>query len=85
MAPMKPWRPTNAEIADIIEGFLDGTCGPLDWDDFLSARIDSPYLTSVQERCDRTRDDYPPGREGGWSSEGGLRVLRRILAELRGK
>lgn len=81
---MARWNPTNAEVADLIEAFLDGTCEPWDWDDFLSVEFATPYLTAVQSRCNRSRDDFPPGKQGGWSSEEGAQELRRIVAELRG-
>jgi hypothetical protein len=73
-------RYTKAEVADIIERFLNGGGGGWDWDDFLSIPIADPELDEVRQRCDATRDD---GYRNQWCGSAGIAELRRIVAELR--
>ena len=72
-------RYTKAEVADLIERFLDGGGGKWDWDDFLSIPIADPELDEVRQRCDATRDEA----YRQWCGPAGLAELRRIVAELR--
>lgn len=51
---------TKAEVADIIEAFLDGTRGRWDWDDFTSLRIADPEpegFAEVRRMVERLRAD----------------------------
>jgi len=75
-------RHTKAEVADIIERFLDGGSGRWDWDDFLSIPIGDPELDEVRQRCDATRDE---AYRGQWCGHAGYAELRRIIAELRSR
>ena len=52
---------TKAEVADIIEQFLDGTGGRWDWDDFTSVKIVDPDLDTIRVRCIELHDEtaYP--------------------------
>jgi hypothetical protein len=73
-------RYTKAEVADIIERFLNGGGGEWDWDDFLSIPIADSELDEVRQRCNATRDeDY----RTQWCGPAGFAELRRIVAELR--
>ena len=73
-------RYTKAEVADIIERFLEGNGGQWDWDDFLSIPIADPQLDGVRQRCDATRDEAYPNQ---WCGPAGFAELRRIVAALR--
>jgi hypothetical protein len=73
-------RYTKAEVADIIERFLDGGGGAWDWDDFLSIRIADPELDGVRQRCIATRDETYRNQ---WCGPAGFAELRRIVAQLR--
>ena len=75
-------RFTKAEVADIIERFLDGGGGEWDWDDFLSIPIADPELDEVRQRCDATRDE---AYRNQWCDPAGFVELRRIIAELRAR
>ena len=86
---MPRWQPariarvalyTKAEVADIIERFLDGRGGEWDWDDFLSIPIADPELDAVRQRCNATRDE---AYRNQWCGPAGFAELRRIVAELR--
>ena len=73
-------RYTRAEVAEIVESFIEGTSGRWDWDDFLSIPIDDPYLDAIRLRCNSTYDE---AYHGYWCGPEGLNELRRILQELR--
>ncbi len=76
---------SRAEVAAMIEGFLgdDNAQGPWDWDDFLSSTLADPDLDRVRIICFDVRDRYPPGEEGGYCSEEGIKFLRNLAKELK--
>ncbi len=74
---------SKAEVAAVIEGFLDHTQGPWDWDDFLTSTLADPDIDRVRIICFDVHDLYPPGEEGGYCSEEGIKVLRNLVKELR--
>jgi hypothetical protein len=74
---------TRDEIANTIEGFVNGTGSQWDWDDFTSIRLKDPELEAIRERCVSIRDEYPPSDPHAYCSEGGLEVMRGIAADLR--
>ena len=76
-------EPTREEVISCIESFLDGTCGPHDWDDFTSASLKAPELEAVRRECAAIRDLYPPTVPGWYTSDQGFQELRRIVAQLR--
>jgi hypothetical protein len=73
-------RYTKAEVADIIERFLEGNGGQWDWDDFLSIPIADPELDEVRQRCAATHDE---AYRTQWCGPAGFAELRRIAADLR--
>ena len=73
-------RYTKADVADIIERFLDGRGHKWDWDDFLSIPVADPQLDDVRRRCNETRDD---AYRNQWCGPAGFAELRRVVAELR--
>jgi hypothetical protein len=73
---------TRAEAAAYIRHFLDGTGGKWDWDDFISAKLDDPWLDRIRRTCAELPDCYPPTRQDHYCSDEGLRVLRDLLMEL---
>jgi hypothetical protein len=74
---------TKLEVAEIIERFLDGTCGPWDWDDFCSHEISDPELESVRNRCSGLDTCYPPAQKGHYCGEVGLEIMRHLVIKLR--
>jgi hypothetical protein len=74
---------TKLEVAEIIERFLDGTCGPWDWDDFCSHEMSDPELESVRHRCSRLDIFYPPAEEGHYCGEVGFQIMRQLVVKLR--
>jgi hypothetical protein len=72
---------TKAEVAEIIEQFLDGTGGDWDWDDFTSFRIADPELDAIRVRCGQLYDE--PNYPGRYCGPDGLAEMRRIVEQLR--
>jgi len=70
---------TRGEVADIIEGFVDGQSNPWAWDDFISFRITDPDLDKIREAC----NELPPGPSGQYTNEEGLATLRAFVVALR--
>jgi hypothetical protein len=76
---------SKTEIADIIEGFLLGTGGAWDWDDFISIRLSDPETESIRKICAELPDRFPPSGPRQYCNEEGLVVLRKLITELRHK
>ena len=71
------------EVADVIESFLDGSCGDWDWDDFMSARFTDADLEIVRRKCAAVPQEFPPTAQHTYCSEEGVRVLRGLAHALR--
>lgn len=67
-------RYTKAEVADIIERFLDDGGGRWDWDDFLSIPITDPERDDVRQKCAATCDDADRHQ---WCGPAGFAELRQ--------
>ena len=74
---------TPAEVANIIEQFLEGTGGQWDWDDFCSIRIADPELDRVRLSCCVLSEKYPATEKSHYCSNEGFEVMRRLITELR--
>ena len=48
---MKTQQDKAAYAARVIRTFLDGTCGPYDWDDFTSCSLRDPLIDSIRLRA----------------------------------
>ncbi|HXB57664.1 MAG TPA: hypothetical protein VN461_23085 [Vicinamibacteria bacterium] len=74
---------TASQVADTLEGFVDGTAGPYDWDDFLSLPLQDPRLEAIRLRCLSLDEEFPPRLPGEFCSEEGAEVIREYVRELR--
>lgn len=59
---MKTQQDKAAYAARIIRTFLDGTCGPYDWDDFTSWSLRDPLIDSIRLRASGV--DLPVDADG---------------------
>ncbi len=73
---------TPIEVGIIIRGFLNGTGGKWDWDDFISTPLSDSRLDEVRRLCGELPDRFPPHEEGSYCDENGLQLLRQIAADL---
>lgn len=74
---------TREEVANTIEGFVNGTGRQWDWDGFTSIRIDDPDLEAVRQKCLSVRDEFPPAKPTDYCSEAGMEVMRQLATELK--
>lgn len=80
---MKKTERPRAEVADILERFVQGISPRWEWDDFLTFPIVNPHLDMIRVRSNYLSEEYPPTVKGHYCSEAGLEVLRQIVRELR--
>jgi hypothetical protein len=75
---------TAGEVADLIQGFLDGTGGDYDWDDLVSIPIkDRALRRFVRENVVGVEDRFPPTKNEHFTSEKGEQWLREMVVKLR--
>jgi hypothetical protein len=80
---MKPLKLTREEVAQTLEGFINGTGGQWDWDDFMSSPIEDNKLELIRLRSSGLDSEFPPKQIGSFCNEAGLEVIRSYIAELR--
>ena len=74
---------TREDIAHVIESFLDGTCGPYDWDDFCTFSLTDRQLDEVRRECCDCDQQFPPDGPGQYCNDKGKAFLRDIARRLR--
>ncbi len=74
---------TREEVANAIDGFVNGTGRQWDWDGFTSIRIDDPELEAIRQRCISARDEFPPEKTSDYCSPAGMEAMREMVSELR--
>ena len=74
---------TKTEIANLIESFLDGSCGEWDWDDFIHTKLNTPELEEIQKRCAYLPQEFPPMERGHYCGAEGFEVLKKMVNDLR--
>ena len=75
---------TAEEVANTIEGFVNGTGKQWDWDGFTSIRLDDPELEEIRKQIVDLPVQFPPSNPRDYCSEAGMEKMREIAAELRG-
>jgi hypothetical protein len=69
----------RSEIAATISAFLNGTCGPHDWDDLISIPRNSAEGNFICDYCAFTQHLYPPAKKGEWCNDSGAKALRAVI------
>jgi uncharacterized protein YdaL len=67
--------------SELIVSFVDETCGPHDWDDFIMPKAKDPDFQLVCDFCNCTQDLYPTAQ--GWYNNYGNQMLRKLAEMLR--
>jgi hypothetical protein len=75
-------KTTAKDVRDVLVRFLDGTSGPFEFDDFVSASIGDPRLDAIRERCRGLWAEFPPELPEHYCGAGGFGVMRRCVEEL---
>ena len=76
---------TAEEVANTIEGFVNGTGSQWDWDGFTSIRVSDPELETIRQKCVSIRDEFPSSDPRCYCSDAGLAVMREIVRDLRAR
>lgn len=74
---------TPEEVADTIEGFVNGTGNQWAWDGFTSIRLDDPKLEAIRKRVVALPVEFPSPNPRDYCSEAGMEELKNIARELR--
>jgi hypothetical protein len=74
---------TREDVANTIEGLINGTGRQWDWDGFTSMRLDDPELESIRRRCVAIPAEFPPSAKTAYCSDAGLQVMRSLVQGLR--
>jgi hypothetical protein len=74
---------TREEVANTIDGFINGTGRQWDWDGFTSIRIDDPELEEVRKRLVALPGEFPPSTTKDYCGPAGIQVMRDLLQGLR--
>ena len=75
---------TVDEVANTIEGFVNGTGKQWDWDGFTSIRLDDAELEAIRKQIVDLPTNFPPEQPGDYCSPAGMEKMRAIVAQLRG-
>ncbi|OGV61499.1 MAG: hypothetical protein A2283_12755 [Lentisphaerae bacterium RIFOXYA12_FULL_48_11] len=82
---MKKYNPSPDKIAQAIEAFVNGTCGPYDWDDFMTCPSDNPELEAIRKECEQVETQFPARGPNEWCNPEGGQTLLKIAQRIRGK
>lgn len=73
---------TEIDAAKLIKGFLDGSCGGWEWDDFISIPQKNGRVEDIRQKVLQIGDEFPPQNSTSWSSDEGLRALNELAEEI---
>ena len=76
---------TAEEVADTIDGFVNGTGNQWAWDGFTSIRLDDPDLEAIRQELVSLPVKFPPAEPREYCSEAGKERMRQIAQELRAR
>ena len=76
---------TPEEVANTIEGFVNGADNQWAWDGFTSIRIDDPELEAIRQKIVALPVEFPPANPRDYCSEAGKERMRQMVQELRSR
>ncbi len=76
---------TPEEVANTIEGFVNGGDNQWAWDGFTSIRIDDPELEAIRQKVVALPIEFPPAHPRDYTSEAGMQRMREMVRELRSR
>lgn len=82
---MNHMKRTPEEVANTIEGLVNGTGNQWAWDDFTSIRLDNPELESIRQQVVAIPVEFPPSNLKDYCSEAGMDKMRQIVRDLRAR
>ena len=76
---------TPEEVANTIDGFINGAGNQWAWDGFISIRLDDPELEAVRQKIVALPVEFPPENPRDYCSEAGMEQMRHIVQDLRAR
>ena len=76
---------TPEEVANTIEGFINGTGNQWAWDGFTSIRLDDPDLEAIRQQIVSMPVKHPPAHPKDYTNEAGMAQMRQIVQDLRAR
>ena len=76
---------TPEEVANTIEGLVNGTGNQWAWDGFISIRLDDPELEAIRQKLVSLPVEFPPSNPRDYCSEAGMEKMRQIVQDLRAR
>ncbi len=83
--PFKKNYLTDEQVYEAIESLINGKGEAWDWDDFLHAPINDPYLKKIQQKCLDLPDEYPRKNSNKYCGEEGFKILQHLSADLKAR
>jgi hypothetical protein len=81
---MKKYKLSNEEVAQILEGFLEGSGSRWAWDDYtLGMSFEDKHLEEIRMRCAVLNLEFPPNNPNEFCNEQGRKVIGEYIRELR--
>lgn len=74
---------TKLELAQLLESFIDGTCGRWEWDDFTSIRQKDPEIEKWRQELTLFDEKYPRRVATEFCNSEGSDEMLRIAKLLR--
>lgn len=74
---------TAEEVANTIEGFVNGSGNQWDWDGFTSIRLDDPELEAIRKQIVSLPIEFPPSEPRAYCNEAGKEKMRQMVKDLR--
>jgi hypothetical protein len=76
---------TPEEVANTIDGFINGTGNQWAWDGFTSIRLDDPELDRIRQKIVSIPMEYPPSNARDYCNDAGMEQMREIVQNLRAR
>ncbi|HEU4416796.1 MAG TPA: hypothetical protein VFT65_18545 [Candidatus Angelobacter sp.] len=74
---------SRAEVADILERFVQGISPRNEWIDFCAYPIADPQLETIRLRSAGLPREFPPTEKGHYCNAAGMDVLCQLMSDLR--
>jgi hypothetical protein len=74
---------TAAQVAELIDKFVDGSGGPYDWDDYINIPSRNAALEQIRRDCEEVSERFPPETKTEWCSPAGGAELKRLAQKAR--
>ena len=76
---------TPEEVANTIDGFVNGTGSQWAWDGFTSIRLDDPELEAIRQKVVALPAEFPSANPREYCSEAGMESMRQMVRDLRAR